>query len=368
LGCWHPAHVLQESLWILLIQVSRQAWNPIGRLVQFVHSEAYSYNLASIKSAAATIAYGMMSYYTGNLTGGTPGIMPQPYYWWEAGAAWGAMLDYYYYTGDPTYNDVITEALLFQVGTADNYMPQNQTSSEGNDDQAFWGMAVMSAAEQNFPNPPSDQPQWLALAQAVFNSMSSRWDTSACGGGLRWQIYPFNSGYTYKNSIANGGLFNLAARLAKYTGNSSYADWAEKEWDWISSTPILTVPGYDIYDGAGMAQNCSQPQLVKWTYNTGVFLLGAATMYNYVGLSVILIRHAYIANTIRQMDHLSGKNGSKAYSTPQIISSTMQRSCTNLHANRLTIVMSTKTHSRHICLDGWRLLPKSLPSFTDKPW
>lgn len=28
----------------------------------------------------------------------------------------GAMIDYWYYTGDATYNDVTTQALLFQVG------------------------------------------------------------------------------------------------------------------------------------------------------------------------------------------------------------------------------------------------------------
>jgi mannan endo-1,6-alpha-mannosidase len=59
--------------------------------------------------------------------------------------------------------------MLFQVGDNADYMPANQTHSEGNDDQAFWGLAAMAAAEMNFPNPPPKSPQWLALAQAVFN-------------------------------------------------------------------------------------------------------------------------------------------------------------------------------------------------------
>lgn len=41
---------------------------------------------ASIKSAAATVAFDMMTSYTGNRTGDTPGNLPDPYYWWEAGA------------------------------------------------------------------------------------------------------------------------------------------------------------------------------------------------------------------------------------------------------------------------------------------
>ena len=53
-----------------------------------------------MKDAAATIAAGMMSYYVGNQYGQTPGILPGPYYWWEAGAMWGAMVNYWHYTDD----------------------------------------------------------------------------------------------------------------------------------------------------------------------------------------------------------------------------------------------------------------------------
>ena len=51
---------------------------------------------SSIKEASSTIAYGMMSFYTGNNTGDNPGNLPQPYYWWEAGAMFMHMVDYYY--------------------------------------------------------------------------------------------------------------------------------------------------------------------------------------------------------------------------------------------------------------------------------
>ena len=70
-----------------------------------------------------------MKYYKGNETGQIPGLLPQPYYWWEAGAAFGALIDYWYYTGDTTYNDVTTEAMLFQVGPNNNFMPPNQSKT-----------------------------------------------------------------------------------------------------------------------------------------------------------------------------------------------------------------------------------------------
>lgn len=94
-----------------------------------------------IKTTAKSLAYDTMSYYKGNTSGQTPGILPGPppagdYYWWEAGALWGAMIDYWHFTGDATYNDVVTDAMLFQVGPNRDYMPPNVTASLGNDDQA----------------------------------------------------------------------------------------------------------------------------------------------------------------------------------------------------------------------------------------
>ncbi|QSZ31407.1 hypothetical protein DSL72_000972 [Monilinia vaccinii-corymbosi] len=246
----------------------------VGALTMDLSSEE------SIKTAASDVAYDMMKYYTGNNTGDVAGNLPDPYYWWEAGAMFGIMIDYWYYTRDTTYNAEVKEALLHQAGNQYDFMPLNQTKTEGNDDQGFWGMAVMSAAEANFDNPDSGIPGWLAMAQAVFNDMAARWDESTCGGGLRWQIFTFNAGYNYKNSIANGCFFNLGARLARYTGNSSYADWAEKVFSWEQSVGLVGA-GYQVYDGSSDVDNCSSVDHVQWTYNSGIYLFGAAMMYNY---------------------------------------------------------------------------------------
>jgi mannan endo-1,6-alpha-mannosidase len=243
---------------------------------------------ASIKSVTSTIAYDMMTYYKGNISGGIPGVLPGPppnpawgYYWWESGAMWGTLIDYWYYTGDTTYNNVVQEGVLFQTGTDNDFMPSNWTASMGNDDQGFWGLTAMSAAETNFQNPPSTSPQWLALAQAVFNTQAdpSRHD-GTCNGGLRWQVFPFNTGYDYKNSIANGCFFNLGARLAKYTNNDTYAQWAEKTWDWVQGVGYMDE-NYMIYDGAHVESNCTDINKVQFSYNAGIYLLGAANMYNY---------------------------------------------------------------------------------------
>ncbi|KAJ8123217.1 hypothetical protein O1611_g9648 [Lasiodiplodia mahajangana] len=241
-----------------------------------------------IISAAKSLAYDLMSYYHGNESGQTPGILPGPppagdYYWWEGGALWGTMIDYWHLTGDDTYNDVVTQGMLWQTGPNNNYMPPNWSASLGNDDQGFWGMSAMLAAEENFPNPSDDQPQWLALAQAVWNTQADpdRHD-STCGGGLRWQIPFSNNGYDYKNSIANGIFFNLGARLARYTNNATYAKYAEDTWDWVVNVGLMDE-NYNIFDGAHVEKNCTDINRAQFSYNNGVFLLGAAYMYNFTG-------------------------------------------------------------------------------------
>lgn len=236
----------------------------------------------SIKSVSRSITEDLINtFYTGHLPGNTPGILPQPYYWWEGGALMGALIDYWYYTGDTKFNDLTSQGLLAQVGEFNDYMPKAQIMNEGNDDQGFWGVAVMAAAEYKFPDPPKDKPQWLALAQAVFNTQASRWDNQHCGGGLRWQIFQWNNGYDYKNTISQACFFNIAARLALYTGNNTYAEWADRVWDWTYAVGFIDEQRYWIYDGAHIPNNCTKIVPYVWSYNSGAFMHGVAAMYNF---------------------------------------------------------------------------------------
>ncbi len=182
---------------------------------------------------------------------------------------------------DRDYNQMIQDAMIFQSGPDRNFMDPNWTASLGNDDQAFWAMSAMLAAENDFPNPKPDDPQWLTLAQAVFNMQAAplRQD-KVCGGGLRWQIFPTNKGYDYKNSIANGCFFNLGARLARYTGNGTYADWAEKTWDWMAGIGLIDG-SFNVYDGVHTDQ-CTGLTIQRYSYTVAVMLQGSAFMYNFV--------------------------------------------------------------------------------------
>jgi mannan endo-1,6-alpha-mannosidase len=175
----------------------------------------------------------------------------------------GALIDYWRYTGDSTYNRMTSEAILWQVGPNKDFMPPNQTKAEGNDDQAFWGITALMAAESGFPDPPPEDPQWLALAQAVFNLQVTRWDDTSCGGGLRWQIFAFNRGYNYKNSITQGGFFNIAARLGAFTANQTYYDWADKMYAWSESVGLIS-PSYQVFDGTDALLKCTELNHNVW--------------------------------------------------------------------------------------------------------
>lgn len=128
-------------------------------------------------------------------------------------------------------------------------------------------MSAMTAAENNFPDPPADKPQWLALAQAVFNTQAdpSRHD-STCNGGLRWQIPLSNNGYDYKNSEnsmsttyhISGANMSQASQMAvsstsahgwlaipetklMLTGRKSHGTGSGVWASWMTTTTSMTV-------------------------------------------------------------------------------------------------------------------------------
>jgi mannan endo-1,6-alpha-mannosidase len=142
----------------------------------------------------------------------------------------------------------------------------------------------MSALEYQFPDAKDAPADYLEVAVNSFNNIVGRWDESSCGGGLKWQIYPENQyGYNYKNSISNGCAFALGARLARYTGNQTYADWAVKIYDWTTKIGLITDQ-FEVYDGSDDRKDCatSAADKTQWSYNNAMFLHGSAFMFDYM--------------------------------------------------------------------------------------
>ncbi|KAK0666817.1 glycosyl hydrolase family 76-domain-containing protein [Cercophora samala] len=241
----------------------------------------------SIKAAAKDMAFDALSYYNGNETGEIPGMLgPEPYaggkYWWWAGSVqWSTLIDYWYYTGDDSYNALVTEALVHQRGPNNDFMPPNHTAGLSNDDQGFWGLAAMQAAELNFPASPIIS--WVNLTRNVWVSQARRFEQEekqeACDGGLRWQVPPTNAGYDYKNTISNAVFINLGARLGRWTGNATYVEWADRAWTWLTDVGFLTED-FSAYDGAHVQTNCTDINKIEFSYNSGILLQSAAFLYN----------------------------------------------------------------------------------------
>ncbi|CAK1357050.1 unnamed protein product [Cercospora beticola] len=253
-------------------------------------------NEDSIVSAGRTIVEHIFTIYKGNETGEIPGLLPDPYYWWHAGLMFDSLINYWAVSGDRDLTDVVSQGLAFQVGPDNNYMPPNQSKSLGNDDMAFWASAALTAAELGLPQPQGFNVSWLQLAENTFNSIVVRWDTETCGGGLKWQIFSFNNGYNYKNSVSTLTFAQLGARLARFTGNTTYSDWAARSLTWLQEVGLFELPSGQegseastasnrvaIYDGTDDLTNCSEINHIEWTQNAGLLLSTSAYASNATG-------------------------------------------------------------------------------------
>jgi mannan endo-1,6-alpha-mannosidase len=119
----------------------------------------------SIKTVAGMLAFDLMAIYKGNMSGQIPGMLPFPgYYWWESGAMWGIMIDYWFYTDDSRYNHLVQEGLLFQSGPKWDYMPRNWTLGMGNDDQGKFDFYYRRSQYAIYFD-EGDQNKWRKLAR-----------------------------------------------------------------------------------------------------------------------------------------------------------------------------------------------------------
>lgn len=263
----------------------------------------------NVKGVAKTLAAQAMSFYPGSAEQyvDLPRISDKGYYWWQMGAFTGAMMDYSYLTGDKSYDKIVRTALLAQRGKNNDFMSDKHADQMGNDDMAVWSLGVIAAAERNFAQISTTETDkvssWLQLSINIFNNLKSRWDETKCGGGLFWQIHPENpNGVDYKNTIANGGLFQLAARLYRLTGEQQYADWANKIWDWTWQVKMIEHDTWIVVDGAagkgkdGNA-NCQEVTKHGFTYTSGIYMYGAAVMANVTNNATWLDRADKILNS-----------------------------------------------------------------------
>ncbi|KAF1846365.1 glycoside hydrolase family 76 protein [Cucurbitaria berberidis CBS 394.84] len=228
-------------------------------------------SVESLLTSAAKFAASLKSTYPNP----SIALLPRPFWWWQSGIAIDALLTYSQTTGDKQYYALLQNTIISQKTGTNDFMTRD---AEGNDDQAWWALAALSAAENGVPN--VGNVTWLDLARNVYNEQKARYDPSTCGGGIRWKVLEGNGkdGWHYKNSISNGLFFQLAARLARFTGDADAQAWAERVYDWVVSVKLIGE-NFEVYDGTDDTNGtCTELNRDQWSYNNGVFLHGSAVM------------------------------------------------------------------------------------------
>ncbi|KAF9873850.1 hypothetical protein CkaCkLH20_08584 [Colletotrichum karsti] len=247
-----------------------------------------------IITSSSKLAKDLFTLYDGDKPGKAPGILPGPppygggdYYYIQGAGFWQTYIDYQHLTGDDSFQDSILKGLAHQIGPNDNYLPPNSTLEAGNDGQCFWGSAALQAAEYQLPN-YDGRASWIELAKNVWTEQSSdlRQD-GTCGGGLRWQFASFIEGYDWKQATANACHLTMGARLARFTGNATYAEHSEKTWDWLSNVGLIDNKTMAVYDGTSVEKNCTNINKAQWSMNVASLVEGAAFMYNFTNGSDI---------------------------------------------------------------------------------
>ncbi|KAI7368853.1 hypothetical protein KC336_g21069, partial [Hortaea werneckii] len=82
------------------------------------------------------------------------------------------------------------------------------------------------------------------------------------------------------NSFSNGEFVQLGTRLARYTGNNTYIDWAQDAAQWAVDIGLVDEEGR-VFDGTDSNLNCTQLNHIQWTASTGAYLSGSAYAANY---------------------------------------------------------------------------------------
>ncbi|KAF1930585.1 glycoside hydrolase family 76 protein [Didymella exigua CBS 183.55] len=209
-------------------------------------------------------------------------LFAEPIWWWQSGSAVDALLTYTSTTGDSQYDNLLSNTLITEATATNDFMTVHAT---GNDDQAWWALAALTAAETSLA--PTGSVPWVTLAQNVFQEQTARWDNDKCNGGMKWKILEGDGtdGWHYKSTIANGLFFQMATRLALLTSSADIKAWAVKSYNWTVGVGLIS-PDFDVYDGTDDAKGengCVDVNHDMWSYNVGVFMYGSAVMAKLTG-------------------------------------------------------------------------------------
>jgi predicted alpha-1,6-mannanase (GH76 family) len=203
---------------------------------------------------------------------------------WQAALSLMATMDYMKGTGSRAY-------LRDLANTYHAHHSNGQFVDHYYDDDGWWVLTWVKAYEL------TGNQAYLAQAKSIFTAVTKGW-SATCGGGVLWKQHK-----PYKNAITNLEFLRGAVLLHDLTpGDSYYANWAVREWNWFAASGMLTS-SHLVVDGL---HNC-KPVLTwtKWTYNQGMLIGGLALLSGMTGQSSLLARAEQVAHAVMHSPKLS---------------------------------------------------------------
>ncbi|EPQ57052.1 Six-hairpin glycosidase [Gloeophyllum trabeum ATCC 11539] len=116
-----------------------------------------------------------------------------------------------------------------------------------------------------------DASAYLSSAAKVYDIVAAQWDDTVCGGGVWW-----SSANTYKNAITNELFLLTSASGYLRTGNQTYLDNANKEWNWLSNSGMRNSDG--LFNDGLDSSTCQNNGQTTWTYNQAVVASGLGAL------------------------------------------------------------------------------------------
>ncbi|KAH6567710.1 hypothetical protein BASA50_003967 [Batrachochytrium salamandrivorans] len=237
---------------------------------------------------------------------------PEYALWGESALIWNSVIGYLGTANDVPVLDVLRKSLniaSFQgIGDflgGDLAPLELLLHAKTNDKLVPWGLAVARGALV-FGSLTQIDPAGLTfgnLTVRTWERLHSFWDDTVCGGGIPTDpSVPLRS--QTKTAATNAGFMALSAQLYGMTGNTTYRVWADKTYNWMVTSGLLTST-FSVHESLGVqwpnsslsgnstvngthAILCEVDSLAQWSIAPGMLLSALGYLYQFTSLDPYL--------------------------------------------------------------------------------
>ena len=168
------------------------------------------------------------------------------------------------------------------------------------DDEGWWALNWITAYDL------TGNQEYLSTAAGIWKDMQGGWRDENCGG-IWW-----NKQHASENAIANVLFLSVSAHLAdRDTQNKAmYLDWAQKEWQWFSTSGMLdTSADGGIVHGGYDPETCQVKGDGGWTYTQGMAIQALLALNKVAPAPELVANATAIADATITYPRFTDKNG-----------------------------------------------------------